>query len=247
MVLVGIGTLPFFTGLRGAAGAALVPVQVGWFRLTQSVGDKIAVISSIGSLGDANLKLQDENDVLKAQLGKLQTTQQQNNDLRAQLGAKPTTEFQLVPVETLGYVPAIGTKEMLLAAGTTSGIKVGQTVIYQEVILGKIVAVQSDRSTLQLLTDPSVKVLVYTSGGAKGILVGQFQSSVELTKVLQQENLSIGDKVLTTGEENWPKNLVVGEVTKVIKKDNDLFQEAEVRPLVSYDKLQTVFVITGVK
>src|SRR5581483_9392049 len=112
-------------------------------------------------------------------------------------------------------------------------------------IMGKIVSAEADRSTLRLLTDPESKVVVVTSAGAKGFLLGQFQSSMKLTKILQSEALDIGDIVLTSGEEDWPARLPLGEVTKVTKHDNELFQEAEVRPLANYDKLQLIFVILG--
>ncbi|HET7713359.1 MAG TPA: rod shape-determining protein MreC, partial [Patescibacteria group bacterium] len=136
-------------------------------------------------------------------------------------------------------------KELIIGEGSEGGVKVGQAVIVGKVILGKITGVQADRSTLRLLTDPSSKVVAVTSSGARGLLVGQFQSFAKLTKVLQEERLDVGELVFTAGEDGWPKGLVIGEVVKVIKKDNELFQEAEIKPQLNYDKLTTVFVILG--
>jgi len=247
LVLVGLDRAGLFTWPRSAASFVLNPVQLGWYRLSQGFADKFSIITQINTLGDDNLKLRDENDKLKADLAQLATVKNENDTLKAQLLIPQTKDYKMLQVQTLGLVPILGTKQLLLSAGSSSGVEVGQAVVVGAVIIGKITQTTSDRSTVRLLTDPQTQLLVITSKGAKGILVGQFQSSIKLTKVLISDSLSLGDQVLTSGEENWPKNFVVGEVTKVSKDSSNLFQETDVRPLVSYDKLSTVFILLGVK
>jgi rod shape-determining protein MreC len=53
-----------------------------------------------------------------------------------------------------------------------------------------------------------------------------------------------GDIVLTSGlGGNFPKNLLIGQVTAVRQRDIELFQEADVAPAVNLGKLEIVFVI----
>jgi rod shape-determining protein MreC len=228
---------------RQIVGGALEPLQLGWYRLNQGITEKFSIITKIGSLSGENLSLSAENDFLKAELAKLGTVKADNDSLRKQLGTVETKSFKLLTSDTLGFVPAAGKKELILAAGRADGVRVGQAVVSGNVVLGKISSVEADKSTLTLLTDPESTLLVATSRGAKGILTGQFQSTAKLSKVLLEETLNVGDTVLTTGEGDWPPRLVVGEVIKVTR--GDLFQEADVRPLANYEKLQLVSIILG--
>lgn len=245
--LLALDRLGILGPVRSALSYFVTPLQLGWYRLEQGTGDRLSVIAHVGTLGDDNLKLRADNDKLKAQLATLGQVQSENKALRDQIGTPQTTGFKLLMAQTLGYIPDVGTKEILLSEGSNSGVKTSQVVVSGSVILGRVIRVTADRSTVRLLTDPQTKVLVVTVNGAKGILVGQFQSSLELTKVLPGDSLNIGDQVVATGEEGWPKGMVIGEVTKVSRTEGELFQQADVRPLVSYDSLQTVFIITGVK
>ena len=63
--------------------------------------------------------------------------------------------------------------------------------------------------------------------------------------IAQGEEVQAGDIVLTSGlGGNYPKRLVIGQVTTVHQRDIDLFQEAEVRPTVNFGRLEVVMVIT---
>lgn len=245
LFLLGLDRAGILSGPRSLVGGALEPLQFGWYRLTQTIGDRTGTVLQIGKLGEDNLGLREENDSLKAKIGQLGLVEEENRLLRHQLGIPETKDYQLLSAPALGYIPAATAKELIIGEGSEGGVKVGQAVIVGKVILGKITGVQADRSTLRLLTDPASKVVAATSSGARGLLVGQFQSFSKLTKVLQEERLDVGELVFTAGEDDWPKGLVIGEVIKVIKKDNELFQEAEIKPQLNYDKLNTVFVILG--
>lgn len=247
VLVIGFGRAGYLDGPRNVLATVLNPFQVGWYRLGQITSEKFGLITQIGTLSSDNFRLREDYDKLKSELAGLEAVQKDNLILRQQLGSSETRGFQLIAAQTLGFVPAIGTKELLLSVGSSGGAKIGQAVVNGKVVLGRISSVQSDRSTLRLLTDPQSRVVVSTLTGARGILVGQFQSSSKLTKVLQDEKLNVGDVVFTSGEDDWPVRLVIGEIIKVVKRDNELFQEAEVRPLVNYDKLQVVFIITGYK
>lgn len=64
--------------------------------------------------------------------------------------------------------------------------------------------------------------------------------------IQQGEEVKVGDLVLTSGlGGNFPRRLVIGQVTAVRKKDIELFQEAEVEPTVDFDHLEIVMIITN--
>ena len=66
-----------------------------------------------------------------------------------------------------------------------------------------------------------------------------------MTYIPQSETISVGDVVLTSGMGgNYPKGLVIGQITEVEQRDIDTYQNASVRPSVNFDRLETVLVIT---
>ncbi len=53
-----------------------------------------------------------------------------------------------------------------------------------------------------------------------------------------------GDRVITSGLAGiFPKGLLVGTVADVKRERHELFQTAELRPAVDFDKIEGVFVI----
>ena len=45
----------------------------------------------------------------------------------------------------------------------------------------------------------------------------------------------------------FPKNLVIGQVVEVRKRDYEMYQQATIRPTVNFDRLEFVLVITNFK
>jgi rod shape-determining protein MreC len=64
----------------------------------------------------------------------------------------------------------------------------------------------------------------------------------------QDANVQVGDLVLTSGlGGGYPPNLLVGQVTGIRSRDQDLFQRATVQTVADLSKLEIVLVITNFK
>jgi rod shape-determining protein MreC len=62
----------------------------------------------------------------------------------------------------------------------------------------------------------------------------------------QSASVQTGDLVLTSGlGGNYPPNIIVGQVTGVRSRDTDLFKRASIQPVVDFNKLEIVLVITN--
>ena len=101
-------------------------------------------------------------------------------------------------------------------------------------------------SSILLPTDPDSKIPVKTAKtGAKGLLIGQFESGMLLDKVVQQDELLISDTVITSGEGGFADGIVIGSIANINKKETELFQTAEVKSLLGLSRLEYVFVETA--
>jgi rod shape-determining protein MreC len=55
----------------------------------------------------------------------------------------------------------------------------------------------------------------------------------------------VGDTVFTSGlGGNLPRQILIGQITEVERKDYELYQAATVQPTVDFDHLEVVLVIT---
>jgi rod shape-determining protein MreC len=115
------------------------------------------------------------------------------------------------------------------------------------VLVGRIAQVGPRTAKVELLTDPdsSVAALLQTSR-VTGLVVGQPDGTLRMEYIPQEENIDVGDIVLTSGLGGvMPKGLVIGQVTEVQKLDYALFQTAIVRPAIDFSRLELLLVITA--
>jgi rod shape-determining protein MreC len=61
----------------------------------------------------------------------------------------------------------------------------------------------------------------------------------------QGDTLSVGDTVFTSGlGGNFPRQILIGQITAVERNDYDLYQTAIVQPTVDFNHLEVVLIIT---
>lgn len=218
------------------------PISFGIYNSNKGVGKQFYFVFQ------ARFAAQ-ENKALKEQIGKLVA---ENADLRKRIGeveAQLSQETHLDP-NTYNLLPArpIGLGRYLkIDKGSSSGVKVGQAVVFDDNYVGKVMAVSPQASSVQLLTDPDSKVAAFSQGKegkAKGVLLGQFGTDVILDKILHEEKINVTNLVYSEGLEGFlPRGLILGEVTQVLERENEVFKQAKVTPIFDIRDLDLVFVI----
>ena len=105
-------------------------------------------------------------------------------------------------------------------------------------------------SQVLLPSDPDSKLSVFSQGEAgrsQGILIGQFGSEMLMDKILHQEPINIGDLVYSEGlEGELPRGLIIGKVSQVFTRENEVFKQAKVEGVFDTKNLDVVFVMEGV-
>ena len=77
----------------------------------------------------------------------------------------------------------------------------------------------------------------------RGLVTGQYGTTLTLQKVLPTERLVVGDTIVTSGEDGkFDKGLVLGTVRKVLGQEAGVFKAAELDLMVNLDSLEEVFV-----
>ena len=230
------------TGLLNLPKSAIqvitIPIQYSVYSAKRGIGETFSFLTFWKS-GEARIRnLELRNLELEAGKNEADRLKLENAELRKQLGAKPLKDKMLLPATVLG----LG-RYLEIAVGSRDNVSEGQTVIYLNNFVGRIIKVTPRASFVQLPTDPQAKVPVKINQ-ANGLVLGQFNSSMILDRIAQTEEIKQDDEVYTSGEvESFEPNLLVGKISKIESRDTDLFQKATVTPMIDYASLVTVFVI----
>lgn len=190
-----------------------------------------------------------ENKALKEQISKLLS---ENATLRKRLSEAESmiNQQNYLDFRTYNLVAArpIGMDRYLkIDKGSLNGIKIGQAVVFNENLVGKIIQVSEKASFVSLLTDPDSKVAAFSlnkDGRAKGVVVGQFGSDLLMDKILHEEQIMVDDLVYSEGTEgNLARGLILGRVTEVLDKKEEAFKQTKLQQTFDLKDLELVFVI----
>jgi rod shape-determining protein MreC len=112
--------------------------------------------------------------------------------------------------------------------------------------VGRISEAGDGWSRVLLITDVSSSVNALTqSTRASGLVQGQVDGSLVMRTIPQGDVVSVGDTVFTSGlGGNFPRQILIGQITEVERKDYELYQAAVVRPTVDFDHLEVVLIVT---
>jgi rod shape-determining protein MreC len=245
LLLIGVSKIGFLNPVDAILKNIFSPVQA----LTYGVFTKIT-----GFGQDTEVKsLKIQNFLLTQKLVDQNKLIGDNKALRDQFQTENPKSTNLMPADVVGapgFIPGFSLPEILiLNRGTSDGIKVGNAVVYQNNLIGKITNADGNLSSVTLVTNSSSQFIAETLGTkAQGIIKGQGGGELIFDNVVLSDNLRKDDLVLTRGDVNpqnsgFPPNLTVGKIVSVSKNSSDLFQKAEVKTLVDFSNLEKVFVV----
>jgi rod shape-determining protein MreC len=178
-----------------------------------------------------------------------------NKALRDQFQTADPKSQNLLSADVVGapgFMPGFSVAEsLILNRGTNDGIKVGDAVVYQNNLVGKITQTSASISSVILVSNSSSQFIAQTSETkARGVVKGEGGGELILDNVVLSNSLKKGDFVLTADDINaqnigLSSNLIVGRIISVSKNPSDLFQKAEIQSLIDFNKLTKVFVVVN--
>ncbi len=175
--------------------------------------------------------------------------EKENFDLRLELNFKAKNKFNLLGAEVVAKNIQAIEQVVILNRGLKDGVKLDQPVIYGDgVLIGKIIKVEDNISFARLLNDNQSKIAatVTNSGHSLGVVEGGYGLSIKMNFIPRNENVAIGDQIITSGIElSIPAGLVIGKVAAIENESYQPFQQAVITPVVEYQKVNIVSIITN--
>src|SRR5512139_1380313 len=235
--------------IENVVQAVLSPIERAASGVFGGVGNLFGAVRDLNELRERNAELEEQNQNLITEIAQLRGLQGENTTLRQLLNftqQNPTYQYQTAAV--IGRDPSLYLRYITINAGSREGLQPGMPVATAgSTLIGRVSEVGLRSSKVQLLNDLSsaVNVRLQTSN-VTGLAIGQQNGSLLVQYLPLDAKIADNDIALTSGlGGNLPRNLVVGQITGVQKKDFDVSQSAQLHPAADYERLDVVLVITN--
>lgn len=191
-----------------------------------------------------NRQLQDQIERLQLEQVRLRQDAEQARRLQALLGFKEQFIDKTTAAQVIGSSGSEQSRIVYLDKGSADGIAQDMAVISSQGVVGKVIQVFRHTSQVLLINDQTSGVgTILEHSRLQGVLKGRPSGEIVLDKIMAEEEVKAGDRVLTSGgDQIFPKGLTVGTVANV-KKTGE-FWVVTVQPAASLSHLEEVLVIT---
>lgn len=190
-----------FSTLRAAAAEVASPVGQAAASGRRGGIDVIGAIGAYFNAGRQNAALRHEVDIARADAIHARFLEQENRRLKALLGIREASPHTVVAARLIGSTASSTRRFAVIAAGSLSGVQVGQPVRSAAGLIGRVLEVGPDTARVLLVTDPENVVPVrrssdglpaFVQGGANGrVTIRLINSGIA--------NLRKGDVFVTSG------------------------------------------------
>jgi rod shape-determining protein MreC len=237
--------------LKSGVGTVLSPVE--------SVGD--AVFGPVGRLFGGGGSDSAETERLRRRIAHLQgaearaqVAEAENEQLRTTLNLHPPDNIVERPAEVITGPASNFDRTITINKGANAGVRRGMPVVTAAGLVGRVVEVSLNRSSVQLMTDPGFRLGVkHVFSGDVGVAVGRGEGKplhVDTGLDVDSE-IGGGDFFLTSGIEGslFPPNVIVGKAVAEgsdsggDQTGNPLEQQVDIAPAADLDHLTFVAVM----
>ncbi|WP_447969738.1 rod shape-determining protein MreC [Nitrospira sp. M1] len=223
-----------------------VPIQ-GLSSLDFSIRDTWNHYLALQGVYEQNLQLQEEIDQLHAKMSQLQEQMIVSEQLSAMLDFQEHALMETVAARVIGRNATNWYRAIIIDKGSEDGILNEMGVVAATGVVGRVVNVNPSTAIVLLLTDPNIAIAgMIQRSRDEGIVQGTAQGFVRMKYLPPLSTIEIGDVVVTSGlTGDYPRGLPIGRVRQLETGDAELFQSAEIHPMVDFSKLEGVLVVTS--
>lgn len=254
MLVLSVAFRGFATPFKYAAGAVVVPLQQGVNHIGGWFTDKTEMLKTVK-------KLKSENDKLSAQVDELT----EENSLLAQNKYELTrlrelyaldrdySSYQKIAANVIGKDSGNWFHIFTINKGSDDGIQKDMNVISGGGLVGIVFDVGKNYAKVRSIIDDESSVSVsFANTSDTGIVSGDLKliedGVMNITEVNKDVKINEGDMVVTSKiSDKFLPGILVGYVTETSKDPNELTQSGKIIPVVDFQHIDEVLVITNLK
>ena len=189
--------------------------------------------------------MKSEANLLQANQQKLTLIENENRSLRKILNIKNLIKNDMTIGEVVLPSQTNGAPQLLINKGMDDGIDIGSPVMNNKGLVGQVIHVNKNLSTVQKITSNNFAVSAISENGTMASLIfGNGSPHLVIYRLPAYEKLRLGDHLLTSGlDQIYPKGIKIGKVIKIIPTNNSQFNEIIIEPATSPQSFSQVMVI----
>ncbi|MBT3923039.1 MAG: rod shape-determining protein MreC [Nitrospina sp.] len=231
--------------LDSVAGVILSPFQNFFTQTLQPISDGINHYFFLVDVARENDQLNLEVQRLINEKNKLIERIASQKRLAKLMAYEDDWEKKAVVASVIGKGATQWSKVIIINKGTQHGIRDHLAVVTDAGVIGQIIHAGLNTSKVLLIIDGRSAVdALFQESRISGVVVGGGDDECHLKFVPNTADVKVGDKVLSSGLGGiFPKGLIIGKVSQVIKKKQGLFQDITLVPSSDLSRLEEVLVL----
>lgn len=206
------------------------------------------VFSNLTASQETLSDLKAQNEELTAKVTELSEAEETATRLEGLLGLQSTYNLESTAARIIGESSDAWSRTVTIDKGSADGFSINMPVCNSAGIIGQIIEVSANTSTVRLITDENSGVsAMVQSTRAQGVLQGQPDGTLRLEYVTVDADVKEGDIIVTSGIGGvYPKGLPLGTVSTVVREENATYYTITVTPASSStENNEEVLVITS--
>ncbi|MFL6062476.1 MAG: rod shape-determining protein MreC [Marmoricola sp.] len=238
--------------VRSAVGSVVGPLEDATATATRPFAEAGGFFHTNKSLRGDVATLSAENSRLRSELSTEPLDRQRLAELDGLTRTAHETGYSLVAARVIAIGPGQSfSRTVTIDAGTSSGLRTAMTVLNNDGLVGRIVAVTRSTATVLLITDTDSVVGGRLGTNSEiGFLRGRGtigdSGRLDLELVDNAVTPSREDVVVTWGSENgvpYVAGIPIGTVESVVSSPRDSSRTAVIRPYADFSALDVVGVV----
>ena len=167
--------------------------------------------------------------------------------LRDLLELKERLSYPTLAAQVIGRDPTNWYRSIIINKGAQEGVAADMGVVSMAGVIGRIVKVYDHFAIVLLLIDQNNAVTgVVQRTRDEGIVEGTEKGLARIKYLPLLSTVKVGDQVVTSGlAGGFPRGLPIGAITKIERREAELFLSAEIAPDGDFAKIEEVLVITS--
>ena len=232
-------------------GVVVYPFQKVAAEISSGVTNMLQGYLRTEQLQEENEQLKEEIRQLQDQLVDYESIKNENQLYQKFLDIKEqNADFEFCPAMVIGRDANSQFGSFVIDKGTLQGISKRDPVITSDGLIGVIEEVGLTYSRVITIYDPGLNIGAYVSRTRDtGIVVGAVDlaedGQCKMTYLPRDSGAAIGDIILTSGGNVFPKGLKIGTIKEIRQEDHGVSLYAVVEPFASVEDAKDVFVITS--
>ncbi|OIN93714.1 rod shape-determining protein MreC [candidate division WWE3 bacterium CG06_land_8_20_14_3_00_42_16] len=235
--------------LKEASYTLTAPLSLGMTRFSKNIQGVATFGQNLRLIFDENQRLKEMLAEVKGLLVLEEKIKAENEFLKKELQVNREGEYAYLLADFRGWQEDNFGQRIIINKGEKDGLKVGMPLVSENNLIGVVVEVNQRNSVVEVITSPqsSIPAAVFKVNSTEkilGISEGEFGVRLQLKQIPQDAKINKGDLVVTSGKGgSLPQGLILGEITEVSQAQNEVYQQAKVSPLLSWEKLEKGLVI----